>query len=115
MEPVKISVYGMVGNSLCVVAKDGEKVYKKIREALETGKKVELSFLNVRLLSPAFLNAAIGKLYGDFSEEKIKNSLFLCNISAEDRELVKRVVKMAKIYHKDPEVLAKAIKELLKE
>ncbi len=82
MEPVKISVYGIVGNSLCVSAKDGEKVYKKIREVLEKGKKVELSFLNVQLLTAAFFKYSNWKLYWDFSEEKIKNSLFLRNISA---------------------------------
>jgi hypothetical protein len=96
------------------LAADGEKVYKKIKEALDRNKRVELSFLNVELLTSAFLNAAIGKLYGDFSAEKIRKSLFLRSISAEDRELIKRVVSMAKMYYKDPELLAKAIKEFLR-
>lgn len=72
MEPVKISVYGIVGNSLCVSAKDGEKVYKKIREVLEKGKKVELSFLNVQLLTAAFLNTAIGSYIGISLKKKLK-------------------------------------------
>lgn len=114
MEPVKISVYSIVGNSHCVLAKDGERVYQKIKEALEKGRKVALSFLNIELLTPDFLNTAIGKLYGEFSVETIKNALFLCDISAEDRELVKRVVKTALICNQDPEVLAKALRELLR-
>jgi|SRR5690554_2950144 hypothetical protein len=114
VEPIKISVYSLVGSSHCILAADGEKVYKKIKEALDRNKRVELSFLNVELLTSAFLNAAIGKLYGDFSAEKIRKSLFLRSISAEDRELIKRVVSMAKMYYKDPELLAKAIKEFLR-
>lgn len=115
MEPVKISVCSIVGSPSCFSEKDAEKVYEKIKEALANDKNVELSFLNVELLTPAFLNAAIGKLYGDFPEEKIKNSLFLSNITKEDRMMVKKVVETAKIYYKDPKQLAKIIKAILKE
>jgi hypothetical protein len=113
MEPAKISVYSIVGSSHCVLAEDGERVYEKIKEALEKEKHVELSFLNIELLTSAFLNAAIGRLYENFPEEKIRKSLFLRNISDKDRELIKRVVNTVKIYQRSPELLAKVIKEFL--
>jgi len=115
MEPVKISAHSIVGSSHCILAEDGEKVYEKIKEALDKDKPVELSLLNIELLTPAFIYAAIGKLYESFSEEKIRKSLFLRNISDKDKELIKRVVNGVKIHQKGPELLAKAIKELLRE
>mgnify|MGYP001074600624 CR=1 FL=1 len=115
MEPVKISVYSLVGNSFCVSAEDGKRVYEKIKEALVQGKNVELSFLNVELLTSAFLNTAVGMLYGDFSEDKIKSSLSLSSISNDDKLLLKRVVDTAKTYYKDPERLNKTIEEILGE
>ncbi|NLZ45045.1 MAG: STAS-like domain-containing protein [Clostridia bacterium] len=114
MEVVKISVYSIVDSSHCILAEDGEKVYEKIKEAFGKDKPVELSFLNIELLAPAFINAAIGKLYESFSEEKIRKSLFVRNISDKDRELIKKVVNEVKIHQKGPELLAKVIKEFLR-
>ena len=114
MEVVKISAYSIVGSSHCILAEDGEKVYGKIKEALDKDKPVELSFSNIELLTPAFINAKIRKLYESFSEEKIRKSLFVRNISDKDRELIKKVVNEVKIHQKGPELLAKVIKEFLR-
>ena len=40
----------------------------------------------------AFLNAAIGQLYGKFSEETIRASLGVSDMEQEDLALLKRVV-----------------------
>ena len=99
----KVSVYEVVGSPFCVASGDGEKVYKRLAAALENGRSVALSFHNVGALTAAFLNTAIGQLYGRFSEEQIRSSVRFEDMEAEDLALLKRVVDTAKQYFKDPQ------------
>jgi hypothetical protein len=71
-EPIIVRVFDIVGGSICVSAEDGQRLYDKIVPLLREGKKVVLSFEQVDTLISAFLNAAIGQLYGEFSEEYIR-------------------------------------------
>ena len=57
-----------VGAPLCVASNDGQKVYDRIAAALKADQHVALSFHEVTTLTDAFLNAAVGQLYGTFSE-----------------------------------------------
>ncbi|MBE7446150.1 MAG: STAS-like domain-containing protein [Planctomycetia bacterium] len=115
MEILTISVFNTVGNSFCVEADDGQKVYELIKKALQENRKVKTSFQNVEMLTSAFLNTAIGRLYKDFTEEEIKSSLSVDNLANEDAALLKRVVSTAKLYYKDPEEMEKSITEILGE
>jgi hypothetical protein len=110
-----LSIYEIVGSPLCVAAGDGQKVYEQIAAAIRGGKGVTLSFRNVTGLTSAFLNAAIGQLYGEFTEDQIRASLRVADMDAEDRALLKRVVDTAKAYFKDPERFKKADREVLGE
>lgn len=115
METVTIGVYSIVGDSFCVAADDGDAVYSKIKAAFNAGKHVRLSFKNVEMLTSAFLNTAIGQLYGEYSEEEVRESLSVSDISDEDKLLIKRVTDTAKVYYKDPDRLSKSIAEILEE
>ncbi len=115
MQEINISVFNTVGNRFCVESDDGQNVYNLIQKALQEGKKVKLSFQNIEMLTSAFLNTAIGQLYRDFSEDKIKNSLTVEYLSPEDKVLFKRVTTTAKLYYKDPERMQNSIKEILGE
>jgi len=115
MKEVVINVYAIVGDSFCVAADDGEKVFEHIRQAITQGKKAVISFLNVEMLTSAFLNTAVGKLYGEFDEATLKNTLSVKDISNEDKVLLKRVIDTAKSYYKDPEHLAKSIEQVIGE
>ena len=66
MNPIVISVFNLVGSGFCVEAKDGEAVFQAISKALQQEQVVEISFKNVEMLTSAFLNTAIGELYGIF-------------------------------------------------
>ena len=112
MEPVNIQVYSIVGNSLCVDAEDGQRVFDQISQALKATLTVVVSFLNVEMLTSAFLNTAIGQLYRDFSEEVIKKSLTTKDLSNVDKALLKRVVKTAKMYYKDPTWMEQTLSEI---
>lgn len=103
-----ISPYEIVGSQLCVASDDGQKVFERISVALKEGQPVTVSFRNVTSLTSAFLNAAIGQLYGAFPQEKIRAQLKVKDLVPADLVLLKRVVDTAKQYFKDPERFRKA-------
>ena len=107
------NVFQIVGNGTCVEAADGDKVYDVIYQFIEEKHKVVLSFLNVTMLTSAFLNNAIGKLYKDFSEDEVRTYLSVSDLDVADTALLKKVVKFAKSYYKNPERLEASIKEVL--
>ena len=98
-----VSVFEVVGSRLCVASDDGQRVFDQIAAAFRQGHRVRLSFLNVETLTSAFLNAAIGQLYGpEFGEEFVRAHLEIVDMAPEDVERLKRVVDTAKLYFKDP-------------
>ena len=97
-ENIRISMFEVVGGSLCVASNDGQKVYDRIAAALKADRYIVLSFYKVTTLTAVFLNAAIGQLYGIFSEEKIRSRLKVENVESDDLALLKRVVDNAKLY-----------------
>ncbi len=115
MEKVQINIFSLVGSSFCVEAEDGNKLYEYIKTAVMEGKDVVLDFLNVEMLTSAFLNSAVGQIYRDFDENEIKKRLKVSNLSPEDLSLLKRVINTAKIFFKDPERLQKSINEIMEE
>lgn len=113
MEANTINIINVVGDSYCIEAEDGEKVFALISKAIADDKKVILSFLNVEMLTTAFLNTAIGQLYRDFSEEKIKEYLSVKDMTQNGLTALKRVVDTAKLYYKDPEAMQRSINDIL--
>lgn len=98
-----VSLSEIVGSPFCVSTIDGQKVYELLSIALQKNQTVALSFNMVTALTAAFLNIAIGQLYGKFPEEEIKIFLFIQEIDRDDQELLKCVIENAKLYFKDPE------------
>lgn len=115
MERSIINIVNTIGDSYCVEADDGQKVYDLIKRIFLEKRSVTLSFLNVKMLTTAFLNTAIGQLYGEFSDEFIKNNLNVEHLSQSGVVSLKRVVETAKLYYKDPEAMQRSINEILGE
>lgn len=115
MESTTINIFNTVGSSFCVESEDGQKVFEFISKAFNENRTVVLSFLNVGMLTTAFLNSAIGQLYGVFPEEKIKSSLQVENLSQSGMVSLKRVVETAKLFYKDPDAMQRSINEVLGE
>ena len=113
MKEILVNIYSIVGNSYCVDSEDGEKVFAVLQKVLEQNNKAILSFLNVEMLTSAFLNTAVGRLYGLFSHEKIKASLSVKDISEDDKLLIKKVTDTAKAYYKNKEETEKIEDEIL--
>ncbi|SRR6185295_985046 len=112
-DSLDLSIYEIVGSPLCVASEDGQKVYERIAAALREGRAVSVSFRNVTSLTSAFLNAAIGQLYGPFSEDEIRAKLRVQDMEPDDRALLKRVVDTAKEYFRDPQRFDQAVEEVL--
>ncbi len=112
-DTIKINVTDVIGTGFCVASGDGQKVYEKIAEAFRANGKVELSFSEVTDLTSAFLNAAIGQLYGKFSEEFIRENLSFKDLAKEDRAIMKKVADRAKSYFKDSEPYRQAVKDVI--
>lgn len=106
-----ISIFEVVGSPLCVASDDGQKVHKRLATALREKHGVVLSFRNVTALTSAFLNAAIGQLYGEFSEGQIRELLEVGDMAPDDLALLKRVVDTAKQYFRDPDKFNREIRE----
>lgn len=92
-----IKVTDVVG-PLCISADDGQMVHDCLAKFLQNESQVAVSFNGVKTIISAFLNAAIGQLYGEFSEEEIRKYLSVDGLEQEDLALLKRVVDNAKIY-----------------
>jgi hypothetical protein len=109
-----VTITAIIGNKFCTAADDGEKVHKAVASAIRQGDRVCLSFKGVEDLTSAFLNAAVGQLYGEFSEDKLREVLLPpADATPDDLVLLKRVVERAKDFFKDPERYRRAAQEIL--
>lgn len=95
---ITIRAADVIGSPLGVSSDDGQQLHDRVAPMLKEGRKVVLSFAGIEILISAFLNAAIGQLYGEFSEQAIRDQLTVRDMSSEDLALLKRVVENAKRY-----------------
>ncbi|QNR63107.1 STAS-like domain-containing protein [Rhodobacter capsulatus] len=100
----RITISSIVDGGICVAASDGQKVYRALHEVIERGGRAEISFFGVTRMTTAFLNAAVGQLYGEFDEATLKSRL-ASPVDFEDWHLrrLKLVVDRAKLYFSDRE------------
>ncbi len=110
-DEIVVRVFDIVGSPLCVSADDGQAVHDKIAPLLRDSRQVVVSFERVETLISAFLNAAIGQLYGEFPEERIRELLSVRDMTSEDLTILKRVVDNAKVYFKNRKQFDQAWKE----
>ena len=112
-EPIIVQVFDINGGSLCVSASDGQRLYDKIAPLLEEGTPVALSFKRVDTLISAFLNAAIGQLYGAPFKDRLDELLSFRDLAEDDREMLEQVVQNARTYFDQPKDFDRAWKEEL--
>jgi STAS-like domain of unknown function (DUF4325) len=103
MNQVTIKITKVVDGGICVAAADGNRVHDAIVAEMEKGNRIELSFSGVTRMTTAFLNTAIGQLYGEFSEEQIRKHLAPpIDVQSWHLNRLKLVVDRAKIFFKNP-------------
>jgi len=101
MAIVRINVPEIIGTTDCVATADGQKVHDVIASNLREGNVVHVSFQGVKSIITAFLNAAIGQLYGEFKDEELSGKIVLIEAKKDDVAKVIKVVSGAKLYFKD--------------
>jgi hypothetical protein len=110
-QPIVLSA--LVGGPYCVSSADGSAVHDAIAASLQNGEDVVISFAGIEHVTPAFLNAAIGQLYGEFSEEEVRRHVNIVDAGADHLALLQRVVDRAKEFFHDPEHYHAAITSAL--
>lgn len=112
MKTTKLSLSGLVGGGVCVSALDGQKVYAEIQKAVASGDRVILSFSGVTRMTTAFLNAAVGQLYGEFPEDRIRQQLAPpVDFEPWHLQRLKLVVDRAKLFFKDGDKFTSALND----
>ena len=111
-ETIQLFVLDETGSPLCVASGDGQALYERIARELDRGRRTVLSFRNVNTLTPAFLNAAIGQLYGHFEDDHLRTLFTVEEITPDDRALLNRVIDTAKLYYRDKVAFTQAIREV---
>lgn len=110
-EPIDIRVADVIGGPRAIDAADGEKVYEKVLAALQQGCKVRLSFDGVRMVITAFLNEAIGRLYGALPARQVSENLEVRDLLPSFQVSVDKSIEWAKAYYADPERMERALME----
>lgn len=110
---ITLSARAIVGSPFCVSTEDGIRVFEAIRQALQQGQNVVLSFAGVDSLTSAFLNAAIGQLYSEFSEAQIQEALSVDHMERSDKILLKKVIENARRYAQDPQSYSDALERAM--
>ncbi|MEQ6121631.1 STAS-like domain-containing protein [Reichenbachiella sp. MALMAid0571] len=113
MEQVRINIFEAIGGDGAISVDDGDMIYSKVEKAVLKNAQVILDFQNIKLITTAFLNAAIGQLYGNFSTELIKEKLSLENVAQEDLPTFKIVTNRAKQYFLDKKGFENAVNDQL--
>ena len=105
---VKISE--VIGSGYGVSASDGKRVYETIVDHITKGDRVAISFESTTRLTTAFLNAAVGQLYGEYTPKKIK-AVLAPPLHAEPWQLnrLKVVVDRAKVFFDNPDAVAEIL------
>jgi hypothetical protein len=108
MKEVTLGISSLVGG-ICVAASDGNKVHDAIKTEIDRGSRVTLSFSGVTRMTTAFLNAAVGQLYGEFSEAEIRQHLAPpTDVENWHLNRLKLVVDRAKKFFKNPGAVKEA-------
>jgi len=99
MDKITIKIKDIVGE-YWIIPISGQEAYEKVASALREGKCVELSFEQMRVITSAPLNYAVGQLFnGEFSEEFLKEHLTFTGADGWDKYLIDVVIENAKRYY----------------
>lgn len=68
---------------------DGEVIYRLLESELRAGRKVTLSFLGIKSVPSAFINAALIKLLEEFDFKFIQTNLSIIDSTRQINNLIK--------------------------
>ncbi len=110
---MKYIVQKIVGD-IGVTLEDGQQLYELIFPCLLQNRAVELDFSEMNIIASPFLNAAIGRLFQEFSPEKLQYLLSFSNLNPVGEAVLTQVIEDAPRYYNDA-AYRKAVNETIKE
>lgn len=96
-----------------VTPEEGLPIYDKIITLFNEGKKVTLDFENVKLITTAFLNVIIGRLYEKYTSDELKSMLFFDHLTPGIAIRIKAVADTAKEYYKNKDQFNQDVDSIL--
>lgn len=100
---VEIKINDHISLRQGITPEEGRIINNLISEAFSKGENVILDFSDVDMLTTAYLNVAIGELYGTYTSDELKHRLTLVNYSDVTAERIKRVTTRAKQFYDNPD------------
>ena len=110
-----ITIRSFLDGNTALAPSRGYPIHDVIKEHLDKREIVYLDFSGMELMTTAFLNAVIGKLYSEFTSEYLNSYLKIKYIAQSDAVLLKKVIDTAKLYFKDPEAFDDHMKKTFKD
>ena len=100
---IEIKVTDYSSANMAVSPDKAEVLFRTIAENLKQGNKVKVNFTEVKLVITAFLNIAIGKLFGDDSIKKdsLDKDLILFTEDERVKGLIEEVVINSKEFYEN--------------
>jgi len=96
-----VNIREIIGSDSALTPSSGELIYKVLEREISSKNPVKLDFSGIEIITSAFLNSAVGRLYSKYSSTQLNDLLFIINISNDDLQLLKKVIERAKEYFTD--------------
>lgn len=109
---IYINVAEKIGAPSALTQEQGNIIYNEIVSAIEKKNPILLDFEQVESMISAFLNNAIGQLYGKYTSQQISEFLKIINFPHEKTSTLNVVIANAKKYYSDRDNFNSAIKEV---
>ena len=100
----EIKIVEEVSLKKAATSDEGLPIYEKIIASLNDGEGICLDFQQVELVTTAFLNVVIGRLYEKYTSEELNEKITFSGLRPEITSRIKAVSETAKNYYKNQEL-----------
>jgi hypothetical protein len=95
-----IKVRDFLNTPMAVSTDKAELIFNECKNLIEDGEDLDINFEDVKLVITAFLNIAIGKLYGlNIEDEKIDKKLKFINTTPAIEKMIDKVILNSKRFY----------------
>lgn len=108
MKTILIEVAALAGGRYCIAEEDGVRVADVVSAALSDSLSVQLSFVDVQMLTTPFIRALFVPLLEQFSSEQLNAQLQMSELRSGDQARIKLVIDDVKLRLHDPESYQRA-------
>lgn len=115
-EITKLYVKGIINFKSGIDSEAAEKVFSAICKSLDSNIPVEVDFAEIDYMISAFLNVAIGQLYGHYKgkEKWLKENVHFVNMNEDDRVILNKSITRAIEYYSDKDIIDKSVSDATK-